>query len=122
MSNWIDIEFERPKNMDRIICLIPFGMRVVDDTYIEGEGFLNHKEYVSHWMPINPPGSYPEIMKREQGPLGPTPKMKGNFHDDLTFSKAVVEHLNMMDSLVEVQFLLRLKEKAMIQVPLKKAD
>lgn len=64
-SEWRDIEKEKPAVGDRVIVLLPFGMRVQDDTWT-GTGWMNNRGEVSHWQPINPPGSYQEIMQRPQ--------------------------------------------------------
>ena len=108
LSNWIDIEDQRPEENQRVIVLIPFGMRVEDDTWT-GEGWLNGSSYVSHWQPINPPGTYSEIMSRPQGekPL-PVPK-ETKVADNHWFSDAVIEHQKMMSSLTMTQFKLRLE-------------
>lgn len=116
-SPWIDIEKQRPPLRERVIILIPFGMRVDDDTWTES-GWLNTDCYVSHWQPINAPGTYQEIMTRPKcGEPLPVPNRDRQKHQDhdLAFSEAVQEHLAMMQSMTTTQFLLRLE--ATLQPP-----
>jgi len=111
MSGWIDCEQELPPEGERVIVLMPFGMLVSDDTWMDGR-WLNTDMYVSHWRPINPPGTYSEIMQRPRGnllPVSETPEHKEN--SDLLFSAAIVEHYRMMDALIMTQMKLRLEAK-----------
>lgn len=105
---WIDIEEQRPPLNARVIILIPFGMRVQDDTWGE-HGFLNTTDYVSHWQPINEPGTYAEIMQRPQKgtPLPKRDKRYGETLPDDWFTPAIKEHFEMMGKLATAQFLLR---------------
>lgn len=115
--NWIDIEQQRPIEGQRVIILIPFGMRVEDDTWTT-EGWLNTGDYVSHWQPIDPPGTYEEIMNRPRGEPLPVPDRLDVQAAELAksgrikckesiFSEAIREHLRMMESLMLAQFKLR---------------
>ena len=105
-ATWIDIEQQRPPEGERVIVLLPFGMRVEDDTWT-ADGFLNIQEAVSHWMPLVPPGTYAEIMSRPPGDPLPSPR-RNNSVDGLEWlPSAVAEHVRMMDSIGRQQFMLR---------------
>lgn len=103
---WIDMEQQRPDDGQRVIVLIPFGMRVADDTYTESDGWLNHTEYISHWMPLNPPGNYTEIMERPRGSLPDIVRRKAPEAPDW-FPAAIVEHSKMMTQIVKTQLAIR---------------
>ncbi len=107
---WIDIEDEQPADGDRVVVLLPFGMRVMDDTFVNGE-WLNNNGYASHWQPIDAPGTYAEIMTRPGGRRKPVlgdcevaEAVEGEI-----FSRAVNEHLKMMSGIVATQILLRIE-------------
>ncbi len=111
-SPWRDMEHEQPKPNDRVITLVPFGMRVEDNTW-DGEEWLNDNGYVSHWMPINAPGSYTEIMQRPRGPKPPRKPCEADRIKaiDDTFSDAMIEHFRMLQSIQWTQVKLRLEAK-----------
>lgn len=111
---WIDVEDELPPIGERVIVLIPFGMRVEDDTWTK-HGWMNAHAHVSHWQPINAPGSYNEIMQRSRGPKAELAYKKENVkisqnHDEL-FSKAVIEHFKLMSDIISTQIALRFEAK-----------
>jgi hypothetical protein len=103
---WIDMEQQRPDDGQRVIVLIPFGMRVDDDTYTESDGWLNHNEYISHWMPINPPGDYTEIMQRPRALLPDVVRRKVPEAPDW-IPAAIVEHSKMMTQIIKTQLAVR---------------
>lgn len=100
------MEIQRPDDGERVIVLIPFGMRVEDDTYTEEYGWLNHHEYISHWQPINPPGTYQEIMQRPKGNLGDISHKKLIDPPDW-FPKAISEHMKLMECITRTQLAIR---------------
>jgi hypothetical protein len=109
---WIDMEIRRPKDGERVITLRPFGMLVDSDTYSEESGWLNHQyRYISHWMPINPPGTYKEIMERPKGPLPDVPRKRPPVKPDW-LPEAVVEHMKMMDMITTTQICLRFPSRS----------
>lgn len=114
-SLWRDMEQQRPEDGQRVIVLFPFGLRVQDDTWDGVVGrWLNTEDYVSHWMPIDPPGTYAEIMPRPKGPLAvlPVPKTQDRTpqkNNTAWFSAAVAKHFELMETIVNTQFLLRLE-------------
>jgi hypothetical protein len=107
---WNDMETHRPADGQRVIVLIPFGMRVADDTYTESDGWLNHSEYISHWKPINPPGTYTEIMNRPKGAL---PDIQRRLPVDPPdwFPQAIIEHMKWMNQIVKTQLAIRFHGK-----------
>ena len=107
-SNWIDVEDELPEPRTRVMVLIPFGMRVQDDSW-DGERWLNECGYVSHWQPINAPGSYAEIMQRERGSSSRGRQEGDPVGDHDWYSPAVVEHVKMMEAIRITQLALRLE-------------
>lgn len=108
---WIDMEQQRPADGQRVIVLIPFGMRVDDDTWTESDGWLNHSEYISHWQPIDPPGTYTEIMNRPKGTLPDVPRRKLCEPADW-FPEAIIEHSRMMNQIVKTQLAIRFDPKS----------
>jgi len=108
---WIDMELQRPANGERVIVLLPFGMRVDDDTWTDDSGWLNHAcGYISHWQPINPPGTYQEIMERPKGTLPDVPRVKMAETPDW-FGPAIFEHMKMMDQILMTQLAIRFPGK-----------
>jgi hypothetical protein len=112
MSNWIDVEERLPNDGERVIVLIPFGMRVEDDTWTD-EGWLNNHGHISHWQPIDAPGTYAEIMQRPKKPGNEAAyrhvKHGYGSNPDDWFSPAVAEHFKLMGSLAVTQLQLRLE-------------
>lgn len=108
---WNDMEIIRPEDGQRVIVLIPFGMRVAYDTYTESDGWLNHSEYISHWKPIDPPGTYTEIMNRPKGELPDIARRNLKDGPDW-FGPAIVEHMKMMNQLVRTQLAMRFSGKS----------
>jgi hypothetical protein len=112
MSKWIDMEIHRPNDGDRVIVLRPFGMLVDSDTWTDDCGWLNHGYgYISHWMPIDPPGTYQEIMERPKGPIPPVERKRPKEQPDW-FPAAIVEHCKMMEQITATQFAIRLGDRA----------
>ena len=107
MSKWIDMEVQRPTDGERVITLRPFGMLVDSDTYTEDCGWQNHQYgYISHWMPIDPPGTYQEIMERPKGPMPDVVRRRPKEKPDW-FPEAVIEHIKMMEQITTTQICLR---------------
>ncbi|MCA9324834.1 hypothetical protein KDA23_02060 [Candidatus Saccharibacteria bacterium] len=115
---WIDIEDQLPPLNERVICLVPFGMQVHDDTWTE-HGWLNDYGYVSHWVPICAPGTYVEIMQRERGKNDPIlPGTCGHVVErELFKSEALASHFRMMQELLLTQYKLRMEAKKAVDAP-----
>lgn len=116
MSNWIDFEVQRPENGQRVIILMPFGQRVADDTWTDDHGWLNNESYISHWQPINPPGTYAEIMDR---PAVGTfiHKQDDNRElaqneEDKIFSDAITSFISFFTTIYKTEFIYRFEKNA----------
>lgn len=120
MSNWIDFEQQRPPNGERVIVLQTFGLSVRDDTWTDKYGWLNSTVYISHWQPINAPGSYSEIMARPRNPDFVPPDRKSlreerekesQKKEDKMFSDAIIEFMDFFTKIYMTEFAYRFSNK-----------